>query len=142
MVTPVEAIYPLVGRQIQVARDRQGISQASLGRQLTPPLKRASIANIEAGKQRILLHTLIGIAATLKMPPEQLLPMLQSTDPEKAAQSDSNLQSELIRLMPQRSVTRLLKSLKKEQPHESTISKERGRETRRRALKRNPANQA
>src|SRR3954471_14565960 len=63
----IEAIYADVGALIRVARESMGMSQAMLGEQLKPPMTRASVANMENGKQRIMLHSLIQIARTLDM---------------------------------------------------------------------------
>jgi transcriptional regulator with XRE-family HTH domain len=42
-------------------------------------LTRGSVANIEAGRQSVLLHQFLAIAAALKLTPDQLLPA--ETDP-------------------------------------------------------------
>jgi transcriptional regulator with XRE-family HTH domain len=54
-----------VGRRIQKLRNIRQLSQEALGLKLDPAVTRASIANIEAGKQRILAHTLVQIADAL-----------------------------------------------------------------------------
>ena len=50
------------------------MSQESLGLALKPQVTRASIANIEAGKQRILTHTLVQLAEVLDVDLSALLP--------------------------------------------------------------------
>jgi transcriptional regulator with XRE-family HTH domain len=62
---PIEPFYVEVGRRIQKLRNTRQLSQEALGLKLDPAVTRASIANIEAGKQRILAHTLVQIADAL-----------------------------------------------------------------------------
>jgi ribosome-binding protein aMBF1 (putative translation factor) len=61
----IEPFYAELGRSIQTQRAKLGWSQESLGATLRPKVTRASIANIEAGKQRVLTHTLVQIADAL-----------------------------------------------------------------------------
>jgi transcriptional regulator with XRE-family HTH domain len=70
----IEPFYAEVGRRVQKLRDKQKLSQEALGRMLAPDMTRASIANIEAGKQRILAHTLVDLAIALAVPITELLP--------------------------------------------------------------------
>ncbi len=71
---PIEEIYPLIGMRIQQLRARDQLTQEQLGAQLQPPVTRASIANIETGKQRLLVHTLLQLAHLLTVSVEELLP--------------------------------------------------------------------
>jgi len=64
----VEYIYVKVGERIRMARELRGLTQGELGLRLNPPVTRAAIANMEAAKQRILLHVLAGIAEVLRFP--------------------------------------------------------------------------
>ena len=50
------------------------VTQTQLGAQLDPPVTRASIANIETGKQRLLVHTLLQLADLLEVTLTALLP--------------------------------------------------------------------
>lgn len=59
----LEPIYSIVGARIRETRETRGLTQAALGDRVG--LTRGSIANIEAGQQRILLHTLEAIATSL-----------------------------------------------------------------------------
>jgi transcriptional regulator with XRE-family HTH domain len=70
----IEPFYEAVGRRIQSRRAELGISQGNLGRKLNPQMTRASIANIEAGQQRVLAHTLIQLANALEMDLMSLIP--------------------------------------------------------------------
>lgn len=73
-VTRTEPFYHDLGRKLAQLREGQGLSQARLGRMLNPQLQRASIANIETGKQRVLSHTLVELARALQVPLNKLVP--------------------------------------------------------------------
>jgi transcriptional regulator with XRE-family HTH domain len=64
-------IYRAVGRRIRLARQAAACTQDDLARRVG--LTRASISNIESGRQQIQVHTLVGIAQALSMRPESLL---------------------------------------------------------------------
>jgi transcriptional regulator with XRE-family HTH domain len=49
------------------------MTQQQLGLSLQPPATRASVANIESGKQRVLAHTLVQLAAALEAEVADLL---------------------------------------------------------------------
>lgn len=66
-MTTIEPIYLEIGRRIQRFREKKNLTQEVLGGLLQPSVTRASIANIEGGKQRVLLHTLIQIAENLEI---------------------------------------------------------------------------
>lgn len=74
MAKKIEAFYEALGSNIQGARDRLKMTQAQLGSSLVPPSTRASIANIENGKQRVLVHTLVQLSKALKTEIEMLIP--------------------------------------------------------------------
>ncbi len=59
----VEPIYANIGMRIQVLREMKGMNQETLARKAN--LSRGSIANIEGGNQRVMVHTLVEIAAIL-----------------------------------------------------------------------------
>lgn len=66
-------LYRRVGRAIADRRNELGLTQEEVARQLG--LSRASLANIETGRQKILLHYLYLIATALKVSRvEDLLP--------------------------------------------------------------------
>ena len=71
MATKVEPFYRAFGEQIRRVREGSNLSQAELAEQLSPPVTRASVANMENAKQRVLVHTLIDIARVL-LPPMPL----------------------------------------------------------------------
>lgn len=58
-------IYVLFGRRVAQARDSAGLTQSELADKVG--LSRASIANIEAGRQRIVLHQAMEIANALNL---------------------------------------------------------------------------
>ena len=68
----LEAVYAVVGSRIREARNKQGWTQEALADRIE--MTRTSITNIERGRQRMLLHTLVEIADHLGVPPGSLLP--------------------------------------------------------------------
>jgi transcriptional regulator with XRE-family HTH domain len=88
--TKLEPFYEELGKRIQGLRIRAELTQEQLGAKLDPPLTRASVANIENAKQRVLAHTLIMIAGALNVSIERLLPALPREQPDRA-----NLEREL-----------------------------------------------
>lgn len=65
-----DQFYRGVGAKVAEARMMRGMSQSDLGDAVG--LSRASVANIEAGRQRMLAHTLVELAAAVAMPVEWL----------------------------------------------------------------------
>jgi len=74
MAKRIEVFYEALGTNIQAARNRLKMTQAQLGLALVPPSTRASIANIENGKQRVLVHTMVQLARALETKVEKLIP--------------------------------------------------------------------
>jgi transcriptional regulator with XRE-family HTH domain len=70
----IEPVYADMGRRIQGRRNKIGMTQETLGSKLRPRVTRASIANIESGKQRILAHTMLQLAETLDVEIAELFP--------------------------------------------------------------------
>lgn len=75
--TVPEPVYARIGRRIEMLRVAKRLSQVELARRLPTPLQRASISNIEGGRQRLMLHTLLEIAEVLGVDPGSIL----STEP-------------------------------------------------------------
>jgi len=73
MKSEAEAFYKILGQRIHDLRNRRKFTQEQLGALIVPSLTRASIANIEAGKQGVLIHTFVSIARALTVAPEELL---------------------------------------------------------------------
>lgn len=70
--------YKHVGTSIRRLRKQRKWTQEKLARHLD--LSRASLANIEVGRQNVLLHHLCHIAGTLQVDIADLLPSKQSVD--------------------------------------------------------------
>lgn len=64
-------LYARIGLHVKEAREAQGMTQPELARKIR--LARTSITNIEAGRQRMLIHTLAEIAEVLGVRVEHLL---------------------------------------------------------------------
>ena len=65
-------IYKAIGLAVAAARRLKGISQDQLASGLG--LSRGSVSNIEAGRQKMLVHTLLQMAVYLGIPVTQLIP--------------------------------------------------------------------
>jgi transcriptional regulator with XRE-family HTH domain len=74
-MTP-ESIYTHVGAMIKAKRKGMKLTQSELAGQLM--ISRASLANIECGRQRVLVHQLYAFAAALQLAPSDLLPPLDA----------------------------------------------------------------
>lgn len=70
----VEPVYRSIGATVRSRRRQLEWSQEKLAQRLM--ISRATLANIETGRQRVLVHQLYAFAAALGMKPEQLLPPL------------------------------------------------------------------
>lgn len=70
--TAVKALYAEIGRRVRRARKQRGWSQVDLAHAVN--LTRSSIANVEAGRQRSLIHVALLIAHALEVPVDALLP--------------------------------------------------------------------
>lgn len=69
------SFYILVGSAIQKARKKANMSQEIVAEKLE--MSRASIVNIEKGRQRPPLHLLWSLSKILKMPIHELIPDFQ-----------------------------------------------------------------
>jgi len=63
--------YRDVGRRVRDARKKSGMTQQSLASKVS--LSRASITNLEMGRQKLMLHTLVDIASELHVSPDDLI---------------------------------------------------------------------
>ncbi len=90
MSTLIEPFYKVLGQRIQDLRLRRGMSQQQLGLLLLPRTTRASIGNIESGKQRVLSHTLVQIARVLDIGVDKLLPDEQRAGGGDTARPDAD----------------------------------------------------
>jgi transcriptional regulator with XRE-family HTH domain len=73
-------LYEEVGRSIRQERLKRKITQEDLGMRVG--LTRTSITNIERGRQKLLLHTLVAIADALAVGLTSLLPVSSGTPPQ------------------------------------------------------------
>lgn len=111
----VEPFYTEVGQRIQALRNENGMSQEQLGRQLIPPVTRASIANIESGKQRVLAHTLVQLAEALKVELGALLPGARQQQGKSPGTTGRSVEEELAEKLglPNKDIKQLAARLKK-----------------------------
>ncbi len=87
-VTPDETdrFYADFGRRVRTARDAAGLTQQQLADRLG--LTRSSIANMEAGRQKALLHMTAAIAETTGVAAADLLPSAAPAAVRPAITSD------------------------------------------------------
>lgn len=71
-----EPLYRIIGRVVRAKRRQRDWSQEQLAQKLM--ISRGTLANIEAGRQRILVHQLYTIAAALDLKPSELLPPISA----------------------------------------------------------------
>lgn len=67
-----ENFYASLGQRIREERIRHGLTQKDLADKVD--LTRTSVTNIELGRQKLLIHTLVEIAEALDLAPSTLLP--------------------------------------------------------------------
>ncbi len=72
-INSLELFYTEVGKLVRAERIKQDLTQEDLAKK-DDSLTRTMIANIETGRQQILLHTFITIAEVLEVSFEKLLP--------------------------------------------------------------------
>lgn len=65
-MSEVEPIYEQIGARIRLAREWNGWNQSRLADEIG--LTRASVTNVETGRQRIMLHQLEDVADVLGVP--------------------------------------------------------------------------
>ena len=79
-----EAIYKHIGDVIRKRRKHLKLTQETLAKRLA--ISRASLANIETGRQNFPVHQLYGIAKILQLTPIDLLPPFANEDPRTAVE--------------------------------------------------------
>ena len=110
MATVLEDVYPAIGRRIQQKRRERELTQEQIGRLLVPPVTRASVANIETGKQRLLVHTWLQLAVIFDVGPEALLPPSDVAGTEQPVHTiEQELRQKLE--LPDRATRKLAKRL-------------------------------
>jgi transcriptional regulator with XRE-family HTH domain len=80
----IEHVYRVIGSRVRAARRKKRWNQADLADAVG--LTRSSIANVEAGRQRLLVHATLRVADALEVPIDSLLP----TAEEITRNHDSN----------------------------------------------------
>ena len=75
----IAQFYLDVGRRVRAARSVAGLTQAQLADRVG--LRRSSIANLEAGRQRFLLHFVAAIAGALAVAVDDLVPTVEVSEP-------------------------------------------------------------
>ncbi|MYA60099.1 MAG: helix-turn-helix domain-containing protein [Chloroflexi bacterium] len=71
-------VYSIIGSRIRTRRRQMKLTQERLSRQLG--ISRASLANIETGRQQILVHQIYNLATQLELDITDLLPPADSID--------------------------------------------------------------
>lgn len=71
MSKPIEPVYRLLGARVEQLRGLLGWNQTELA--LKTGYSRGTIANIETGRQRILLHDLDAFARAFNTSPKNLM---------------------------------------------------------------------
>lgn len=67
----IEGCYRMFGMKVQQTREVLGLTQAELSKRVG--LTRTSVVNIEAGRQRILMHHVEKFATAFQVTPKVLL---------------------------------------------------------------------
>ncbi|WP_216856885.1 helix-turn-helix domain-containing protein [Acidisoma sp. S159] len=86
-----DQIYAAFGRKVRTRRESMRITQSDLSARIG--LSRASIANIEAGRQAVLLHQFLALADALTIPPMELVP------PQQPPADPPDLPEEVMKFM-------------------------------------------
>jgi transcriptional regulator with XRE-family HTH domain len=79
----LQSFYSRFGELLSRRRNHLGITQEALGKRVG--LTRASIANIETGRQKVLVHHLSLLAAALELDAGALLPSISKPPSSKPA---------------------------------------------------------
>lgn len=101
----VPALYKRLGATIKVQRRALGLTQQQLAKQLG--ISRASLANVETGRQRVLVHQLYEFAGRLNVNVQELLP--ESSEANALQALDDLLFSENVSVSQRQQISTLLK---------------------------------
>jgi transcriptional regulator with XRE-family HTH domain len=71
-VPSIEGFYEQLGATVRRCRLERGLTQGDLASRLVPAVTRASIANLELGRQRVLAHTVAQLSEILNVPVTEL----------------------------------------------------------------------
>lgn len=101
-------IYREFGKKLADLRHKAGLTQAQLARKIGA--SRASLANIERGEQRIYLHQLLAISATLELPSmDDLVPASGLSRP--TAKADVTVSGDKLSKAQERAIKELVSSI-------------------------------
>lgn len=94
-------IYPIIGERVRQRRKSFKMKQMALAAKVG--ISRASLANIEIGRQGVLVHQLYALADALKLSPQALLPdLIERPDKDERVEVGANADLPLPRgLKPQ-----------------------------------------
>ena len=81
--------YSKLGKKIRAIRVEQKIKQETLATHVG--FTRISISNIETGRQKIQLHTLIELADYLKTPIQELIPSIELVKSELSSRIEKKI---------------------------------------------------
>ena len=101
----VSALYKRLGATIKAQRRALGLTQQQLAKQLR--ISRASLANVETGRQRVLVHQLYELADQLNVNVQELLP--EPSEAEALQALDDLLFSENVTVAQRQQIATLLK---------------------------------
>ena len=95
----MQPAYAEFGRLLRVARRKNGLGQGALAARVG--MSRTSITNIERGRQRVLLHQFLELAAAVGADPVQMLPTATglSIDSEILIGLDGDTRDWVIRIV-------------------------------------------
>ena len=104
-----KTLYSTIGQQIKSQRSKLGITQQDLAESIS--MSRTSITNIEAGEQKVPLHTIYQICLYLDLDVFEILPDISEV---QAKQKDTIFLKSDAELKPKtkKSVQDLLEGLK------------------------------
>jgi transcriptional regulator with XRE-family HTH domain len=94
-MTDHQTFYQELGRRIKDARKTRRFTQELLATKVS--LTRPTVANIEKGRQQLLVHTLVDIAGALNVTPASLLPESQATSIDSLLTTETTPAQEWIR---------------------------------------------
>jgi transcriptional regulator with XRE-family HTH domain len=101
----IDRLYRGVGDLVQAARAKAGLSQAELGDRIG--FTRSSIANLEAGRQRIRLHILALIADALHIETAELIPRASLGIAKDLSQVDLTGHDDITRRFVENAISQL-----------------------------------
>lgn len=110
----IAALYENLGQQIRSAREVRGLSQQEVANVIG--LMRSSVANIEGGRQRITVHSMIAVCQALDLDPADVVTRAMegaepftSAIPAEVKNSTEKLRKSL--LSAQANITKILEAL-------------------------------